>query len=343
MQLDALDRRVIDQLGEDGRRSYARIAAALGVSTNTVKLRIERLRSTGVCRVLGVVNPEKLGYGTDVFLGLKIAAGRAAAVEEALSGLAEAYWIAHTVGSFDMLVELVVRSPSEAFAVMARELSPLSGLVAMESFLVTHKTWWRPMEWRPPLEGELGSFAETWDVPRWTGGRAGAQQHRADRRDFAAPVQLDDIDYGIITLLQEDGRRSAVDVAQIVGAGHSTVKRRIDALLETGVCKVLGVISPQAAGFSMLALIGLTVDPAKMVAVAEALVRLPQVLMVSHLIGRFGLLIEVRLRDANELFEFIPAQLRPIPGVQSSEAIVVTSDIPWRPSTWRPPDSPIFN
>lgn len=48
--LDATDQALIAMLRHDGRRSVSDIAATLGVTRNTVRTRIDRLRKEGVIR-----------------------------------------------------------------------------------------------------------------------------------------------------------------------------------------------------------------------------------------------------------------------------------------------------
>src|SRR5438309_9855333 len=60
--LDELDRAIVAQLAEDGRRPYRAIAKDLGVPETTVRFRARRLQRDGVVTILAFVSPLKLGY-----------------------------------------------------------------------------------------------------------------------------------------------------------------------------------------------------------------------------------------------------------------------------------------
>lgn len=152
-------------------------------------------------------------------------------------------------------------------------------------------------------------------------------------------MRLDDLDLRIVELLQENGRRTTVEISRIVGASQSTVKNRIDRLLHNGAVKVLAVINPEQLGFPVDVFIGIITDPDKAVEVGNALLKLPQVYWVGHMTGRYDILVEVALRDPADLFEFVTRQIGPISGVRSTETALVMHQTKWRPAEWRLPGS----
>src|SRR4051812_26039887 len=60
--LDDVSRGIIEQLQEDGRRSYARIAAAVGLSGAAVRQRVQRLVGAGGLPVVAVTHPLQGGF-----------------------------------------------------------------------------------------------------------------------------------------------------------------------------------------------------------------------------------------------------------------------------------------
>ncbi len=63
--LDAVDRRILALLVEDGRKPAAEMARHIpGVSERSIRYRIERLKRSGVLRVSAIINPQALGYAT---------------------------------------------------------------------------------------------------------------------------------------------------------------------------------------------------------------------------------------------------------------------------------------
>lgn len=81
MRLDEIDHRIVAQLLEDGRASYAQLGAAVGLSAPAVKRRVDRLRRDGVITgYAAVVDPAALGWTTEAFVEL-FCAGRTSPAE----------------------------------------------------------------------------------------------------------------------------------------------------------------------------------------------------------------------------------------------------------------------
>ena len=59
-ELDRIDRGIIEALQSNGRESFRRIAATVGVSEATVRARYARLCNAGILQVTGVTNPPSL-------------------------------------------------------------------------------------------------------------------------------------------------------------------------------------------------------------------------------------------------------------------------------------------
>ncbi|WP_069814065.1 Lrp/AsnC family transcriptional regulator [Streptomyces sp. TP-A0874] len=71
MPLNDLDRRIIQALAEDARRSYADIGSEVGLSAPAVKRRVDRLRARGAITGFTVrVDPAALGWQTEGFIEL---------------------------------------------------------------------------------------------------------------------------------------------------------------------------------------------------------------------------------------------------------------------------------
>ena len=54
MAVDEIDRRLIELLGEDGRRTFTEMATIVGVSEGTVRARVQRLAADGTLRIVAL-------------------------------------------------------------------------------------------------------------------------------------------------------------------------------------------------------------------------------------------------------------------------------------------------
>ena len=74
--MDAVDRKILSLLVEDGRRTYDDIAARVGLSAPSVKRRIDRLRASGALEgFTAVVDHGAMGWNTEALVELFFQAG----------------------------------------------------------------------------------------------------------------------------------------------------------------------------------------------------------------------------------------------------------------------------
>ena len=134
VQLDAISKAIVEQLQQDGRRSYAKIAAAVGLSEAAVRQRVARLTEAGVMQIVAVTNPLQLGFRRQAMLGIK-AEGKLDPIVEALSALTEVDYVVVTAGSFDVLAEVVCEDDDHLLALLENQIRTIPGVRATESFV----------------------------------------------------------------------------------------------------------------------------------------------------------------------------------------------------------------
>ena len=71
--LDAASKAIIEQLQEDGRRPYAEIAKAVGLSEAATRQRVQKLVDQGVMQIVAVTDPLQLGFARQAMIGIRIA------------------------------------------------------------------------------------------------------------------------------------------------------------------------------------------------------------------------------------------------------------------------------
>src|SRR6201996_7609692 len=72
LKLDETDAAIIALLQEDGRRPYGEIGEAVGLSEAATRQRVNRLRESGLMRIVAVTDPVALGRGVVVTIGLRV-------------------------------------------------------------------------------------------------------------------------------------------------------------------------------------------------------------------------------------------------------------------------------
>ncbi|HET7683655.1 MAG TPA: Lrp/AsnC family transcriptional regulator [Marmoricola sp.] len=132
--LDEVSKAIIEQLQQDGRRSYAAIGKVVGLSEAAVRQRVQKLVDSGVMQVVAVTNPLELGFGRQAMIGLRVE-GELDPVADALAAMDEVDYVVITAGSFDLLAELVVEDDHELLEVLSTRIRTIPGVVSTESFM----------------------------------------------------------------------------------------------------------------------------------------------------------------------------------------------------------------
>jgi Lrp/AsnC family transcriptional regulator for asnA, asnC and gidA len=132
-ELSDLDKRIIEHLQEDGRRPFTQIATALGVSEAAVRARTNRLVEKGFLQIVGVADPEKLGF-QQALIGVRCEPGKLLAVAEALAALKEVDYVVVTAGRFDILIETVAEDNEGLLRFLNDRLQQIDGVRDTETF-----------------------------------------------------------------------------------------------------------------------------------------------------------------------------------------------------------------
>jgi Lrp/AsnC family transcriptional regulator for asnA, asnC and gidA len=132
--LDDVDKRIIEQLQQDGRRPYTQIAPAVGLSEAAVRQRVQRLIDSGVMQIVGVTDPRMIGFGRQAMIGLTVE-GDTRKVADAVAELQEVVYVVLTAGSLDVLVEVVVEDDEHLLDLLNNKIRAIDGVRDTETFL----------------------------------------------------------------------------------------------------------------------------------------------------------------------------------------------------------------
>jgi Lrp/AsnC family transcriptional regulator, regulator for asnA, asnC and gidA len=132
--LDDVSKRIIEQLQEDGRRPYATIGKAVGLSEAAVRQRVQRLLDSGVIQIVAVTDPMQVGFSRQAMIGLRVH-GDLTAVADQLADMAEVEYVVITAGSFDLLIEVVCEDDDHLLDLISQRLRALPGVVSTETFV----------------------------------------------------------------------------------------------------------------------------------------------------------------------------------------------------------------
>ena len=133
-QLDDVSKAIIEQLQEDGRRSYAEIGKAVGLSEAAVRQRVQKLTDAGVMQVVAVTDPMQLGFYRQAMIGLRCS-GDTRAIADKLAAMPSVDYVVLTAGSFDIMAEVVCESDEDLITLLNEQIRKLEGVVSTETFV----------------------------------------------------------------------------------------------------------------------------------------------------------------------------------------------------------------
>ncbi|MDR3034617.1 MAG: Lrp/AsnC family transcriptional regulator [Kitasatospora sp.] len=131
--LDETAKQIIEQLQQDGRRSYAATGKAVGLSEAAVRQRVQRLLETGVMQIVAVTDPLTLGFRRQAMIGIRCE-GDLERVAAHLAVLDEIDYVVITAGSFDLLAEVVCEDDDHLLDILSR-VRAVPTVTATETFV----------------------------------------------------------------------------------------------------------------------------------------------------------------------------------------------------------------
>jgi len=133
MVIDDVSKRIIEQLQQDGRRSYAAIGKAVGLSEAAVRQRVQRLTEGGVMQIVAVTDPMTLGFHRQTMIGIKCE-GDLERVADHLAHMDEIDYVVITSGSFDVLVEVVCEDDDHLLEILS-QVRGVPSVTSTETFV----------------------------------------------------------------------------------------------------------------------------------------------------------------------------------------------------------------
>ncbi len=128
---------------------------------------------------------------------------------------------------------------------------------------------------------------------------------------------IDEIDERIIEMLMEDGRRPYTEIAKRLNLSESTVRKRVQALVEEGVIRRFTIeVEPSKLGLRTVAIIGVDVDPPRLLEVAQRLSQLREARWVATSTGDHMIVMEVWISDGRALTRLVSERIGRIEGVK---------------------------
>jgi Lrp/AsnC family transcriptional regulator for asnA, asnC and gidA len=139
LELDETDKRILDLLQEDARRSFKDIAKEVDVSEATVFFRVKKLVKSGVIKSFkAIVDPKLVGKETLAFVMLKANPNVYTKVLPTLMKMEEIYEIYDVTGAYYAILKIRTRNTEELAAIIDK-IGMIEGITGTETAVVLRK------------------------------------------------------------------------------------------------------------------------------------------------------------------------------------------------------------
>jgi DNA-binding Lrp family transcriptional regulator len=307
LNIDHLDRQIIHALIIDGRVPFSRIAAVTGASEQTVARRYRRMHAAAVVRVVAVPDTHRAGESKWV-VRLQCVPDAAAAVADALARRADTSWVQLTSGGTEICCMVQPLDGNSGHDLLLRQLPASRRIVAVSAHSLLHMFRGGASHWPGATEALTDEQAAMLAPPPPEGNGSGQQ---------APGLGADD--RVLLAELARDGRASFAELAHATHWHESTVRRRVAELRAAGVLYLDVDVEEAAFGIASRAHLWMSVAPARLAAVGEALAGHPEIPFAAATTGASNLMASVLCRDDDALYRYLTERIASLDGVNAVE------------------------
>jgi Lrp/AsnC family transcriptional regulator, regulator for asnA, asnC and gidA len=141
---------------------------------------------------------------------------------------------------------------------------------------------------------------------------------------MAGKLNLDKLDFQIITEMVEDAQISYADLGKKLFVSGGTIHVRIKKLQEHGIVKGTKFnVDLKKLGYDVTAFVGIYLEKSSMYdTVAKELQKIPEIVRLNYTTGNYSMFIEVVCKDMNQLRYVLHDALQKIKGIERTETFI---------------------
>ena len=134
--VDDLDFAILAHLQEDGRKSLTNIAKDLGTAVGTIRNRLARMLEEGTLKIIGRVNPYRVGFNSPATLLIRVDPAFIEAAMEEISGFPEVSYLSLLTGEFDLMVDVMCRDSDHLTDFLLHRLTKVKGVKDYQASII---------------------------------------------------------------------------------------------------------------------------------------------------------------------------------------------------------------
>ena len=136
VELDKIDRKLLNLLQGNAKASYARLSKRLGISSSGIHKRVKKLVDAGMIqKFVAVIDPQIAGKKLKAFMGISTSPGTCRGVIAQLSQRPEVLEIHEVAGEHDLFVKLVTDDTLKLNEIL-HEIDKIPGVSSTRTLIV---------------------------------------------------------------------------------------------------------------------------------------------------------------------------------------------------------------
>jgi Lrp/AsnC family transcriptional regulator for asnA, asnC and gidA len=279
------------ELQKNGRASYSGIASRLGVSTSTAAARTEQLISKKIIEIKAVPNPFKIGMIANASIAIEAEPTKIDQICDQLLNNYSITTLLTVFGRYDIFINVSFQSWENMHEFINEGLARIDGILHVEPYYI-----------KGFKKRYVGLFKEAFENTE--------------------PIKLKTDELKLIEILTKNGRINFSEISEKIGAHVSTVSRRINALIDQDIIKIVAVPNPQSFGITSNAFIVLDAKVNKLDQICENLIPFPEIVFIATLVTGSGIILGILGRNNEILYNFIKKNIAQIEGIRKTETFI---------------------
>ena len=137
MQIDEIDKKILNLLAANARTPFLEIARICGVSGAAIHQRVNKLEEIGMFKGSCYLMDEKtLGYTTCAYIAVHFEKGGVyQSVLEELKKIPEIVECHYTTGAFGLMLKIYAKDNSHLMHILSKQIQEIPGISSTETFI----------------------------------------------------------------------------------------------------------------------------------------------------------------------------------------------------------------
>ncbi|TDL99916.1 MAG: transcriptional regulator [Flavobacteriaceae bacterium] len=137
IELDGIDKIILNAMMDDAKAPVAQIAREVGVSSTAIHQRIKKLDESGLIESTKTyINPKKLGYTTIAYVGVFLdKSSQYTSVVSSLKELPEVVECHFTTGNYALFIKILCKNNDHLMHILNVGIQQIEGVNRTETFI----------------------------------------------------------------------------------------------------------------------------------------------------------------------------------------------------------------